>query len=210
MSAGQYREATSALVKAMDFFKTKFPDDFEDYGDVTVPDMIEILRKKYTHDSDNNMQTGSHLESHHQWAGANYTGNVSKHILLTLCGNAERVEMGLPQYEPRVDANETNSSTNVNTSGISLDTGYDVITTPLRTNPSGKVHRSPSKEVFEVAHILHYCSIAILGVFVMQVGKLLTECPGILHTFCHLRLFYFAFNSEEYMLNWLHVRMLDS
>ena len=164
----------------MDFFKTKFPDDFEDYGDATVPDMIEILRKKYTNDGNNNMQSGSHLVP-----GVNYTGNVSKHILLKLCGNAERVEMELPQYETRIDANETDSAsgslrsgTNVNTSGVSLDTGYDVITATLRTKHAGRVHRSASKEVFEVAHYLHYCSIGILGVFVVQVGK-----RFILHTF---------------------------
>ena len=165
----------------MDFFKTKFPDDFEDYGDATVPDMIEILRKKYTHDGNNSMQTGSHLVP-----GVNYTGNVSKHILLKLCGNAERVEMELPQYETLIDANETSGSlssgTNVNTSGVSLDTGYDVITTTLRTKHAGRVHRSASKEVFEVAHYLHYCSIGILGVFVVQVGKRFTDCLGILHT----------------------------
>ena len=166
-------------MKAVDFFKTKFADDFEDYGDVTIPDMIEILRHKYTHN--NSRPTGGHVKRQRNATGHD-SDNLSRHVLLSLCRGKEKVQVELSQRVTNVNVTDTygaDGGTNtyrniegVNTSGANSvnDTGYNGDVTTLRTKYVLKRHRSESEDVFEIAHILHYCSIAILGVFVIQVG----------------------------------------
>ena len=163
-------------MKAMDFFKTKFADDFEDYGEVSIPDMIEILRQKYTHND--TTRNNDHLKRQHYAKVGNFSENLTKHTLLKLCSKTESIEIELPQHLTYDNTNETDgvggqTKTYRDVRGANRvnDTGYNDGATTLRTKYVVKAHRSESEEVFEIAHILHYCSIAILGVFVIQVSE---------------------------------------
>ena len=168
-------------MKAMDFFKTKFADDFEDYGDVTISDMIEILRHKYRHN--NSRPTSGHVKRQRNATGGHYSDSLSRHVLLSLCRDKEKTQVELSQRVTNVNVTDTygaDGDTNtfrnidgVNSSGANSvnDTGYNGDVTTLRTKYVLKRHSSESEDVFEIAHILHYCSIAILGVFVLQVGR---------------------------------------
>lgn len=194
--AGQFNEATSDVEYAVEFLKDKYVDDLEGYDGDSVRYIVAVLRERYPCNASSARSPGHHRRNtstplRRDYNSINSIANNNSDELIHATSSSPTtaddyvtvatpdVAMGdrVGEFFDAADGvveeyaivgwttDALGGAIRVNNSGTETNSNNRSSVPP----PSYFENDSYAERLLEIAHIFHFVSIAILGIFVIQV-----------------------------------------
>jgi len=176
LCAGQFNEATSDASHALEFLKGMYADDLDGYDGDSVQYIVAVLRERYPYHNALSLRFNASTRR------SNNNNNNNNGLTLSFAAaDAEDfvttatpdVAMGDGFFDAAEEyANVRRRTTDVFSGAIPINSSGTETKSNNRSSvppPSHFEKHSYAERLLEIAHIFHFVSIAILGIFVIQV-----------------------------------------
>jgi hypothetical protein len=174
---GQYREATADLLQALTLLQQVYSAELAGYTDVNTVQVLDKLR----HDS----KMASSATLRHDVTVSSQTGPVRRARRETVAAIARLVD-SLTAVFDRMQYVATGNKLPDDPAVVFMSQARDVVANSSGAGQGASARQgqggaeevtlddyyrrySHAEQLFQAAHIMHFCSIGILGLFVLQV-----------------------------------------